>query len=80
MNNVAMDIQVYVFWLTYVYISVGTYVGEELLGRKVDIWSALVENGKQYSKGIWPIYPSTSNIWEFCLLPSNTWYCLSFSF
>lgn len=58
-----MNIQMYVFWLTYVCIS------WSICGvHKIGIWSALVENGKEYSKEIWPIYTSTSSNWEFWLL------------
>ena len=34
-NNIAVGFQVYVFWLTFVYISVSIYVGAELLGHSV---------------------------------------------
>lgn len=61
------------------YISVGIHVGVESLGHKVGMWSALRDTGKQYSKGIWPIYPSTSSIWEFWLRPLQH-LVLSFSF
>lgn len=43
----------------------GIYLGVELLGHRVSIWSTLVDSAKWFSKVVVPAYILTSSVWEF---------------
>ena len=67
-------------WATDAFNFTFIYPGVELPSLRVYVCSTLIDNAKEFSKVVEPIYSSSSLVGEFQLLCvlSNTWFYLSF--
>ena len=65
MNNAAMNIHVQVFVWAYVWILLCTYLGVEMLGHMIILYSTFWGTAKLCSTAAVPFYIPTRNVWRF---------------
>lgn len=83
MNNVAENSFAHISCSTCVTVLLGSYLGVELLGWMVIVWSTLLITIRQFLivfESVWTNFTPNSNEWELPFTPNPCWCLLSFTF
>ena len=83
MNDVAENSFVHISCSTCVTVLLGSYLGVELLGWMMIVWSTLLITIRQcliVFESVWTNFTPNSNEWELPFTPNPCWCLLSFTF